>query len=430
MPAAAEAFRRALRADSTYHRARHNLAVVLADLGQAPAAVNLLETTVAAAPHFEDALRTLALLHAKAGRYPRAIELLRAGAALPDPPVDFFWRLGQLLDRQGRHPEAEPLLRRATAEAPQDPEVWRQWGLHRQRQGAHADALKAFERALATDPHHIEAHYNRAQALYALKERVAADGAMRRFDALSTHAAHIAHLRRALDAEPNHIPTRLRLAHHYDAVGDPASAETHFRAALLEDARHTDALVGLSRLLLRQGRGEEALALCISAASRQDPPQPLYPIVFAAGDVHFGLGRLEAAEAAYRRCLDLQPGFAPASNRLGEIAQQRGRPAAALQHFNRAVASDPAYAAAHLNLGLHKQRWGDPAGARLDFERAVRHDSTLAEAYAALGGLYEAIDSTAAATRAYRSFLNHWQGESPRAEAIALRLRRLQPESP
>ena len=58
---AVRAYEAAIAADSTYHRARHNLAVIEADRGRLPLAIELLEHT----PTYVPALRTLPLFYAK-----------------------------------------------------------------------------------------------------------------------------------------------------------------------------------------------------------------------------------------------------------------------------------------------------------------------------------------------------------------------------
>ena len=62
-------------------------------------------------------------------------------------------------------------------------------------------------------------------------------------------------------------------------------------------------------------------------------------------------GRLDEADAAYRRILHLSPRNASALTLLGVVALQRGDPAAAVDLFGKAIESDPGNAVVYVNLG-------------------------------------------------------------------------------
>lgn len=78
------------------------------------------------------------------------------------------WK-GEALVKQGRFPEAEPVLLEASTQAPGHPLLWANLAACRQTRGASAEALEAADKALALDATCLEAHYNRASALMALK---------------------------------------------------------------------------------------------------------------------------------------------------------------------------------------------------------------------------------------------------------------------
>ena len=64
------------------------------------------------------------------------------------------------------------------------------------------------------------------------------------------------------------------------------------------------------------------------------------------------LGRLAAAEAAYRTALRLQPAFIPAYINLADLYRQQGREDLVVQTLRAALQADPANAAAYHGLGL------------------------------------------------------------------------------
>jgi tetratricopeptide (TPR) repeat protein len=82
-------------------------------------------------------------------------------------------------------------------------------------------------------------------------------------------------------------------------------------------------------------------------------------------------GDPEGALADFRRCAELDAGFAEAWNNSGLVHQRLGRAAEAVADFDRALALRPDYAEALNNRGQARQRAGDLDGARADFDRAL-----------------------------------------------------------
>jgi len=109
---AVRAYRAAIAADSTYHRARHNLAVIEADRGHLPLAIELLERI----PTYVPALRTLPLFYAKQGRYDLAEKGLHAALEEGGENIDVRQQFGRLYLRQGRYDEARAALDLALAQ--------------------------------------------------------------------------------------------------------------------------------------------------------------------------------------------------------------------------------------------------------------------------------------------------------------------------
>lgn len=76
---------------------------------------------------------------------------------------------GEALTKLGRFTEAEPFLMEATARLPQRATSWSDLACCQQERGAVEEALASSTQALTLDPKLIEARYNRARALMALK---------------------------------------------------------------------------------------------------------------------------------------------------------------------------------------------------------------------------------------------------------------------
>ena len=136
----------------------------------------------------------------------------------------------------------------------------------------------------------------------------------------------------------------------------------------------------LGHLLIRQGRYEAAETALNRALSR-DPESADAHNSLAV--VHEHLGRPREAERAYRRALQLEPGYARAWMNLGKLLMRRERGDAA-GAFRQALRSDPRapvqyegwYHLGHLALARR-----DPGGAHHAFTRALEARSTAAAWY-------------------------------------------------
>ena len=145
----------------------------------------------------------------------------------------------------------------------------------------------------------------------------------------------------------------------------------------------------LGHLLIRQGRYEAAETALNRALSR-DPESADAHNSLAV--VHEHLGRPREAERAYRRALQLEPGYARAWMNLGKLLMRRERGEAA-GAFQRALQSDPRGPVQYegwYHLGQLALARGDPGRAHHAFTRALEARSTAAAWYGksvASGGL-------------------------------------------
>jgi predicted Zn-dependent protease len=197
-----------------------NSAAALVDLGKA----------LAAAGEERDAFATLQLSLAK------------------EPTAAALSAQGQLLLEDGRPEKAIPLLERAVELArPSDPAPCRLLARARAAAGQWAAADRAWARVGSRSPGEVEALLGRAQALVQLGRPEEAEP----------------HVRAAIAREPEnadaHSLLGATLAARQPAAQHAPAAETAFRLALRLDPAHQDAAYGLALLLLREGRGREAV---------------------------------------------------------------------------------------------------------------------------------------------------------------------------
>jgi predicted O-linked N-acetylglucosamine transferase (SPINDLY family) len=105
---------------------------------------------------------------------------------------------------------------------------------------------------------------------------------------------------------------------------------------------------------------------------------------------HHQAGRLQQAEAIYRRILQAQPDDADALHLLGVVAHQRGEHEAAVTRIRHAIRINPRIAEYHNNLGEALRALGQLPAATAAYQEALRLRTDSAEAHNNLGlALYQ-----------------------------------------
>jgi len=117
-------------------------------------------------------------------------------------------------------------------------------------------------------------------------------------------------------------------------------------------------------------------------------------------------GKLDQAIASYNRALSLSPDYAEAYNNMGNALQNQGKLDQAIASYNKALSVKPNYAEAHYNMGniLHEQ--GDLDDAIASYNKALSFKTDYPEVYYNMGLILQEQEKLAEAIQAYEKGLS------------------------
>ncbi len=142
-------------------------------------------------------------------------------------------------------------------------------------------------------------------------------------------------------------------------------AEKCMRAALKLAPHQVPSQFNLGRTLLSQSQFEEASALFAGLPKEYGGN---HEYQFMAGTCHLRLNRLEAAEAALRRALELNPGLVEGYNNLGVTLRLQGKLDEAWALFEEALRLQGSHPETHINRATLRLLQGDFAEGWSEFE--------------------------------------------------------------
>ena len=185
--------------------------------------------------------------------------------------------------------------------------------------------------------------------------------------------------------------------------GDRDQAVSAFRQAIEKDSTHIKSRINLSRVLLEQGKAQDALPEVEASLQLDSSSAEGYRLL---GRVKDELGDPVSASEAFKRAIVLDPRDAWSMNNLGLLLLEQQRADEALPLLARAVELRKDVPAFHNNLGMALEHTGRFVAAAAAYRGALTADpgygkarKNLARVEAVKGDREEPFDLEATATR-------------------------------
>ena len=313
-------------------QAVYSEAFAMLKTGRAATAEQRLRALQAAGPGEVKNLHLLGAALLYQDKLTESIEVLeRAVASRPE-----FWQartdLARAYRAAGRREEARAELKRVVAAAPTLESAWLAYGDVLVELEKYPDALFAYERARLADPE--IRRIDRAREALSADDHKTAETIFR--EILRSDPAHVAALcglaavslivSRPQDAvrllkhalkQSAHLPLARRgLSQALLALGALPEAESTLRGLLKMEGENPNNWVLLATVYTRLMRQEDALA-AFEQAALLNPEEVRLPL--SIGHLNKTLGRRSACEQAYKRCLEMRPGFGEAYWSLADL---------------------------------------------------------------------------------------------------------------
>ena len=171
--------------------------------------------------------------------------------------------------------------------------------------------------------------------------------------------------------------------------GDLPRARDAFERSLAIDSANVKTLLNLGRVLLDQGKPNEALERINTAVALDSGSAEVQRMM---ARVQVALGQRDSAEASYRIALSIDPTDSWSMNNLGLLLIDQGRYDEALAPLARAVELRPGAPAFANNLGVALERTGHASAAAEAYRAALAADSTYSKASHSLARVESVTD--------------------------------------
>jgi len=300
---------------------------------------------------------------------------LAAGETPPSSLALAFGELGRLYHAHELLDPARGCYANAERLAPSDPR-WPYLRGQLERQAARPEAAApAFERALALTPDDVPALVGAARSSRDLGRLEEAERVARRALRIDPRAAGALLLLAALAGDRGDRAGAAQLYERLLAL-QPQATKLHVPLALAYRALGQEERARAH--LAQRGAGtvtvEDPLLLALEALRTGAQPD------VAAGQAAFERGDFVAAEQAFRRAVEAEPGHVAARVNLAAALVRGGRLEEGVARYREAVALDPRDAGARYGLGTALAQQGDDEGAVAEYAEALRLEPARTDA--------------------------------------------------
>lgn len=229
-------------------------------------------------------------------------------------------------------------------------------------QGNYRAAIDAYERASRRRPNDPDLHRRAARLLVFIGQPEKAEQ----------------RIRKALEIDPNHLPSRAVLCMALDWQKRVAEAVAECQAVVAADPNYATGHAYLAEALADSGDFNAARAAAQRAVELEpDNPDALRNL----GYVYDVFGRYDMARYHYERALERDPNMPHVLMAIGRISYVTGQTANAIKTFQRIIEMDPQHAEAYQQLGMVYRFIGERQKAREALNRAIELDPLRVRAW-------------------------------------------------
>jgi choline-sulfatase len=304
-------------------------------MGELDKAEEAYRTSLEFDPANSDSYSGLCRLEQARGNHEKVVELARLGRKSRSPFGVFDAMEARSLISLGRHAEAEALIARKLAENPEDP-----------------DLLTARAIQLAGQGRLDEAE---------------------------------ADLRKAVEAGPFHWNARSQLGNLLESSGRLEEAIEVFEQLLHIQADDADTLASIGTILV--DTDTDASIPYLEEACRLAPGRNTY--LTTLGVAYLKVGRLNEAESAFRRSIEIDPDEPSVRNNLGIALTHGGRFDEAIAVLSKLVEDSPGFYKARNNLAIALGESGDLFSAEQQIDQALAKHPDFTDGLLTLSAIHD-----------------------------------------
>jgi tetratricopeptide (TPR) repeat protein len=343
--------------------------------GNLEAAAEGFAAVVKEAPSFAEAHLNLGLVREEQGRHEDAIASFQKALLLNPKLHGANLFLGIAEYRLNRLNDAVPILRKETAAYPKDATAWMWLGVVELAREHPEDAADALDRAAKLAPDSVDILYHRGQA-------------------------HLLVSKNSYEKMFKEDPRSWRV---HQVLAQTSSESEHYDDAIVQ----------------------------YLAAIKLAPTQP--GLHEELGSAYRDALKMDEAEAAFLRELEIDPHNALARYKLGVLYMEKGDGAKAKDLIEAALREKPGLLHSDYNLGRAERLVGDDAAAAAHLERAVAGDSDpeiVQQAWYQLGMVYRRLHRLDEAQKAMAMFQKLKDAEAEESRQSLSRYKNKQSSEP